>query len=285
MSDAAPGQAPRHAAVSDRVAAIERSVETIAAAVCLLDGDPATAELLDDALTRLHVLGCELAELQSSLDAQVAVQQEQQVAAASRGRSGAPLKLHIGSGAARTEGWVHVDVRDGDVAADIRRPLPFPSESVSHIYACHVLEHLRFPDETDAFLSECRRVLRRGGKIRVVVPDLGAYLRAHVDDDETFWTTRQQTFTWAAPVGTRLDQILRYAGTSHGPHDRFGHRHGYDAASLVALLSAAGLSPVRLSTYQGSTDAAFHLDHLSMVAAAEHRGRTLSLFAEGYHLF
>ena len=54
---------------------------------------------------------------------------------------------------------------------DATKTLPVSSGSVDVLYSCHMLEHLN-QAEASAFLKEARRVLRSGGIIRLVVPDL-----------------------------------------------------------------------------------------------------------------
>lgn len=54
--------------------------------------------------------------------------------------------------------------------------LPFRHSSISEIYVAHVIEHLDNPLE---FLRECRRVLKRGGRVVVETPNFlskSAYL-------------------------------------------------------------------------------------------------------------
>ncbi len=54
---------------------------------------------------------------------------------------------------------------------DVRKPLPFPDQSVQYIYSSHMIEHLsHFCAET--LLKECHRVLRVGGRIRLMTPNL-----------------------------------------------------------------------------------------------------------------
>jgi len=64
--------------------------------------------------------------------------------------------------------------------ADLRDGIPWPSESFDVAYHSNFLEHLEQRD-AKAFLGECRRVLRPGGILRVVVPDLGVQARAYLD--------------------------------------------------------------------------------------------------------
>lgn len=54
-----------------------------------------------------------------------------------------------------------------DVYGDISRAVPLRTASVDTVTAFQVLEHVREPA---LFLSECRRVLRAGGQLFIVVP-------------------------------------------------------------------------------------------------------------------
>ena len=91
-------------------------------------------------------------------------------------------RLNLGCGSRSRAGWTNVDVVAGpDVLAhDLRDPLPFPDGAFDLVYHSHVLEHFR-PADVPAFLSECRRVLRPGGLLRVVVPDLEGIARGYLD--------------------------------------------------------------------------------------------------------
>src|SRR5437773_9968167 len=54
---------------------------------------------------------------------------------------------------------------------DVRKGIPFPDQAFDVAYHSHFLEHLPKKDAS-AFLKECYRVLKAGGILRVVVPDL-----------------------------------------------------------------------------------------------------------------
>lgn len=62
---------------------------------------------------------------------------------------------------------------------DLRKPLPFPDNSVSVIYASHLLGHL-WLNQADALLRECYRVLKPGGVLRIMVPDLAESVSHYV---------------------------------------------------------------------------------------------------------
>lgn len=64
--------------------------------------------------------------------------------------------------------------------ADLRGGIPYPNERFDVAYHSNFLEHLDRRD-AEAFLRECRRVLRPGGILRVVVPDLAVQARAYLE--------------------------------------------------------------------------------------------------------
>lgn len=83
------------------------------------------------------------------------------------------MKLNLGCGPFHPKGWVNVDVEPGmnpDVVASVLA-LPFEDDSASHVYLGHVLEHLPFEKVPDV-LDETARVLRPGGSVAIVGPDI-----------------------------------------------------------------------------------------------------------------
>lgn len=86
------------------------------------------------------------------------------------------LRLNLGCDRTQIAGYVGVDFNpdvDPDVLADVEH-LPFEDDSADEIYASHVLEHLPYDSKA---LQEWLRVLKPGGMLTVVVPDInGVYL-------------------------------------------------------------------------------------------------------------
>jgi len=74
------------------------------------------------------------------------------------------------------------------VMADLNYPLPFRSESFDLVLARAVLEHILRPYD---LLLEVRRVLRRGGKLRVVVPNARKSLADWRDESHVISTIRR----------------------------------------------------------------------------------------------
>lgn len=122
--------------------------------------------------------------------------------------------LNLGCGSRRHPDWTNLDLHpsgDDVIAADLRRPLPFPAACFTAVYAAHVLEHLT-PADAGGLLGECRRVLRPSGIVRIVVPDLERIARDYLTSlaraaaaeatDDARWEHRWMTVEL-------LDQLVR----------------------------------------------------------------------------
>lgn len=139
----------------------------------------------------------------------------------------APVKLHVGSGAERLEGWVNIDIEQlpgVDLIADATEGLPF--EGVEAIYAEHFLEHLHARDGL-AFLAEAHRALAPGGRLRLSTPNLDWVWASHYDPD------------W--PDEKRLHASLGVTRAFHG----WGHRFLWNRPILTEALEAVGFAELR----------------------------------------
>lgn len=87
----------------------------------------------------------------------------------------ADLKLNLGSGSRRIEGFLNVDYSaecKPDIVMDLERlPWDFEQDSVSHILMSHVLEHLgQSPVVFLGIMKELYRVCRNEALIDIIVP-------------------------------------------------------------------------------------------------------------------
>jgi len=189
------------------------------------------------------------------------------------------LKLHIGSGEYSLDSWINIDAYPAQLAMDVRWGLPFPDNSVAFVFLSHTLEHLFYPREALQLAKDIKRVLRPGGVLRVIVPDVEKCLRAYVEDDKEFFASRRKTWTWWPKDVTRLQEVLCYAGAGSW----FGlasHKFGYDYETLCHLFAMAGFRNVKRSEYMQSEYAELRIDKASKVAGAMYGNRYYSLFAE-----
>ena len=85
----------------------------------------------------------------------------------------APLKLNLGCGSTKFDGFIGVDMYGNpDVRHDLEKfPWPWADSTVDEVALVHVLEHLgRDPDVFIGIIKELYRVCRNGALIHIVVP-------------------------------------------------------------------------------------------------------------------
>lgn len=130
--------------------------------------------------------------------------------------------LNVGCGRCIHADWTNIDMvshAPGVIQHDLRSGLPFDDASFDGVYSSHVLEHLT-PDSANAMLVECKRVLRVGGTLRIVVPDLEGIAREYLNtldraaaniDDTSVADHRWMTIEL-------IDQLVRHrSGGRMGP--------------------------------------------------------------------
>lgn len=103
-----------------------------------------------------------------------------------RFKSASDLLVNVGCGPRGLDGWVNIDCVPAPgvtCVRDCRTALPLASESAKGVFTEHFLEHLDYYEEAPRFLKECRRILRPGGTLRVIVPDGSKYLEAYCFGD------------------------------------------------------------------------------------------------------
>lgn len=94
---------------------------------------------------------------------------------------GGAIRLNLGGRNRPIPGFKLVDLYEGpevDVKTDCSDLRMFENGSVSEIYASHILEHWPHVKTLDV-LKEWRRVLKRGGKAYISVPDFDAAIRVY----------------------------------------------------------------------------------------------------------
>jgi predicted SAM-dependent methyltransferase len=89
---------------------------------------------------------------------------------------------NLGCGERFHPDWINIDLvatHQGILAHDLGKGIPLQDGVCDMVYHSHVLEHIRRP-EVPRFMQECRRVLKSGGILRVVVPDLEQICRLYL---------------------------------------------------------------------------------------------------------
>jgi len=161
---------------------------------------------------------------------------------------------------------------------NLAKGIPFAEQSFDVVYHSHLLEHLPREAAPD-FLRECRRVLKPGGILRVVVPDLEELARTYIDVVNRL-PDRATMPEHAAAVVEMFDQmvvrtpkvrkeqklvvrLVEHILIGNTAREGSLHRWMYDRFSLEGLMEDAGF--INIQVQEGNTSqiagwSQFHLD-------------------------
>jgi len=159
--------------------------------------------------------------------------------------------LDLGAADTPAGDFVAIDFfgREGVYGADLRYPLLIDDASVDGIFTEHAFEHLAFED-VRRLVGECFRVLKPGGRIRVIVPDLSIFV-ARYQANDLAWFREWERVT-LLPRGRRL--VTPMQAISFVTQE-YGHRSAWDFASLAKVLGDAGFIDVEAASWRRGYDA------------------------------
>lgn len=131
---------------------------------------------------------------------------------------------------------------------DLTKRLPFDDDSVSFIYGSHVLEHLYLADAR-RLLSECKRVLRAGGVIRLVVPDLRSMASTYLKSKSSSTSAEKieaadrlnEKLGFRSPAPSNGNMLVKFYSVWKDFHH---HKWMYDSESLIHYLELSGFQGV-----------------------------------------
>ncbi len=190
------------------------------------------------------------------------------------------LFVQYGCGLSAPDGWINFDASPtlrlqkipivGELATrgrivfpksirygDVTKGLPIGSGACDAVYASHVLEHLALDDFYLA-LRETLRILRNGGRFRLIVPDLHELAREYVSAIENGDKEASHEFMRNAYLGMVRrpkkfkDKLIAGAGNSD-------HLWMWDRLSMEEALSNAGFRQIREAEFGDSEQPAFAL--------------------------
>lgn len=138
---------------------------------------------------------------------------------------------------------------------DLTKPLPVEDDTVLAIYGAHVLEHLYLAD-AQRLLGDCKRILRPGGVIRLVVPDLLSMVTGYLKNKNGESPSPSERTAAADKLNEKLG--FRSPAPPNGNalfkfysiwKDFHHHKWMYDSDSLIHYLEGAGFAEVKEKGY------------------------------------
>ena len=153
------------------------------------------------------------------------------------------VRLMIGSGPSQLDGWLATDLipsRPDVVLLDANDPFPFDDATVDRIHTEHMIEHVDHPVGTH-MLAECHRILKPGGRIRILTPDFDRVIALTGDvTPEVATLARESNLRNGIDPSVADDPIYAVNRLFSG----YGHRFLYTEAALTKALQDAGLTNV-----------------------------------------
>lgn len=121
------------------------------------------------------------------------------------------VMVNIGCGTVYHPEWLNLDVVPASNTVrylDVRKGLPIADCEAVACFSSHVIEHLP-PATADAFLCEQQRVLKPGGILRVVCPDLAEICGAYRSEYESSRAVGKASFRHQHLIAELVDQMVR----------------------------------------------------------------------------
>lgn len=166
----------------------------------------------------------------------------------------APTKtvLHVGCGPNRpgklhrsfhTPEWreIRLDIEprvQPDIVASITDMHPVATDSMDAVWSSHNLEHLE-AFQVPIALGEFLRVLKRGGKLLITLPDLQTIAKLVAED-------KLEDAAYVSPAGpiAPIDTIYGHRASIAAGMPYMAHRTGFTLRTLTGALQRAGFAQI-----------------------------------------
>jgi SAM-dependent methyltransferase len=177
------------------------------------------------------------------------------------------VKLQIGAGNNRLDGWINSDLEptsDQIIFINTLEKLPFDDHPVDYVFCEHMIEHINYQGGL-FMLRECYRIMKPGGKIRIATPD-AEKIAGLFDPQKT--SNQKRYLEWSSRVGIGLYSFEKSEMKKRRPEwdidpvhintyfpdasqdsvcfvvnnffRSYGHQFLYDVKTLTAALCEAG---------------------------------------------
>ena len=153
------------------------------------------------------------------------------------------VKLNLGCFKRKIPDFINIDIREDirpDLIDDVFALEKIKNNSVDLIYACHVLEHADYA-ESEKALKRWHQVLKKGGVLRLAVPDMEAHFAHYFYHKDL---RALHSTLW---------------GSQRHPYDY--HKNGWDFEKLKEDLTATGFK--NIARYDWKDTEHFYIDDYS----------------------
>jgi len=137
------------------------------------------------------------------------------------------------------------------IARDVIDGLPFPDNSLDGVYSSHFIEHLDF-EVALLYFKEAYRVLRPGGVMRTICPDLGIWIEKLYTSEDKFFETYKELIhnNWYSnKVKNFADKLSTKSQIFNSMFFNWGHKWMWDEEALRKELSKVGFRNITRTNF------------------------------------
>lgn len=171
-------------------------------------------------------------------------------------------KLQLGSGSNHIPGWFNTDIISNSKQCiyhlDFKNSLPFKDNTFAYIFSEHSIEHISFNDAS-FLLSECFRVLKHNGKIRIATPDLNKLINFYCNNSHLY--DKYANFEYDNFIRSKISVDINTKNIILNNFFKdWGHQFIYDFNTLKQLLEKTGF--INIERFEIGISNDFQLCHL-----------------------
>jgi predicted SAM-dependent methyltransferase len=171
--------------------------------------------------------------------------------------------INLGAGTILPPEFINVDFffeRKIDFTCDLRYPLRIQNESVNGIFCEHTMEHVNYSDNVQLF-KECYRILKPGGAIRIVLPDVQIFTKKYLENDQEWFSTYEDLNLISSGDPKRINR--RFATPMQAISfitQEYFHVSCWDEQTLTHFLKEAGFTNINRCDWRSGKHKNLHID-------------------------
>ncbi len=162
------------------------------------------------------------------------------------------INLNLGCATATKKGFINIDIaKFGELRLDLRKPLPFKDHSVDYILSEHYFQYIEFIDSTALrCLNDYYRLLKKGGKMRMIIPDHEKFFKAYAKKDINYFKSFMR-------ISNKLPHHLKYSSIIDYINYSFQYgkvRYAYDFEKIQIILKSIGFKNIIKGNFNPKED-------------------------------
>lgn len=171
--------------------------------------------------------------------------------------------MNLGCGLTLLPNYVNVDFHFEpgiDFGSDLRFPLRMPDNCFDGIFCEHTMEHLNYETNKMIF-RECLRVLKPGGTLRILVPNVGLFAKKYAERDMAWFDEHERIMLTDSASAERAKRSFPTPMTAISfVTQEYLHVACWDFETMEYYLKDAGFSTVTETAHKVGKDPVLLVD-------------------------